>query len=113
MPKYRCTVKGGSEEQTSRGAAAEIFEKIYPNVEAESSDEAEATARELAVQEFAHMRVERVACKRETLLAISEATEAALTDPEHRIRLAQAAARDGATMDEVAAAKRETGHWPD
>jgi hypothetical protein len=53
-----------------------------------------------------------VVCELECIVAIREARESDLRDPDHRLLLTQAAARDGATMDEVEAAKRANGTWP-
>jgi hypothetical protein len=110
MPKYRCTVTGGSDEQASRGPAPEIYKKVYEDVEAESAADADAAAREL---EHAEGRSpNEVVCELESILAIREATESALADPDRRRRLQRAAVNDGATMDEVEAAKAANGRWP-
>jgi hypothetical protein len=91
MPKYRCTV----------------------TVDAESVADAEAQAVNIM---FERARGQHPAdppvCELEALVAIREAPESELRDADRRIRLELAAAQDGASLEEVAAAKRANGHWP-
>lgn len=100
MPTFRCTITGGgSDEQSDRDPAPEIFRERF-NVEAGSQADAEAAARE----RVAGRPIERLSCERESLMAIREARA-------YDGRLLQAAAKDGATMDEVEAAKRANPVW--
>jgi hypothetical protein len=110
MPGYRCTATGGADEQTSRGRTPEAFERTY-NIHAESSADAEATARRI-VERVEGRQPETVECELDSLVAIREASEADVTDPGRRRRLERAAAKDDARMEELEAAKRANVHWP-
>ena len=111
MTKYRCTVTGHYDERTSRGEAPETFRKTY-SIEAESAADAEANARSTFERAHGQQPTDEPVCELDSLVAIREAPESDVTGPERRRRLERAAAKDGATMDEVEAAKRANGHWP-
>jgi hypothetical protein len=110
MAKYRCTVTGGSDEQTRRGGASEIFEDVY-TIEAESSAEAKASARQRFERERGQQPTDEPVCELESLVAIREATESDVADPGRRMRLEQAAVKDGGSMEDLEAARRSNPHW--
>src|SRR5436305_12633951 len=92
-----------------------MFEPKSYTIEAETPDEADTKARAQfeRVEGRQLTTDETVECRLESLLAIEEAPKSTtLENPHDRMRLLQAAAKDGASMEEVEAAKRANGHWP-
>jgi hypothetical protein len=91
MAKYRCTV----------------------TVDAESVADAEAKALNVIFERARGQHpTDPPVCELEALVAIREAPESELRDADRRVRLELAAGKDGASLEEVAAAKRANGHWP-